>query len=119
MKIENAKIESYATYLTENHRPPSRGGNGNALHAHVLNIDGEKYSFLGLGFRQWVYKSDTVSFEYEIKGQYKNIIAESIVTRDRNGKEVVRGNRGFKRKLRTAETRMPVSRRELNRADRG
>lgn len=114
MKIENAKIESYATYLRENSRPPSKGGNTKARHSHVLGINGEKYSFLALGSQQWVFKTDLVSFEYELNGSYKNIKSETLVTVDKNGKEVVRGNRGYKRQLRTAKTRMPASRREIN-----
>lgn len=115
MKIEQVSIEDYQKYLVEKSRPPSKGGNTNALHSHVLVIGGEKYSFLALGSQQWVFKSDLVSFDYELKGQYKNVIIETLVTLDKTGKEVVRGNRGFKKQLRTADTRMPVSRREMNR----
>lgn len=115
MEINNIKIESYSTFLVEKYRPPSKGGNTRALHSHVLTIDNEKYSFLALGTKQWIFKSDTVSFEFELKGQYKNIKKETITTLDKAGNEIIRGNRGFKKKLRTAETRMPVSRREMNR----
>ena len=115
MKIENAKIEHYGKYLQEKNRPPSKGGNTKALHSHVLTINGENYSFLALGSQQWVFKTDLVSFEYEIKGIYNNIIKESLVTIDKLGNTVVRGNRGYKKQLRTADTRMPVSRREMNR----
>lgn len=112
-RIENKRIEHYKKYLTEPYRPPSKGGNTSARHAHVLIIDGEKYSFLALGSQQWAYKSDTVSFEYEItKEGYRNIIKETFVARTKDGVEVVRGNRGFKPRLRTAKTRMPASRRE-------
>lgn len=114
MKIEKAKIKDYQMYLKEKSRPPSNGGNTKALHSHVLVINGEKYSFLALGSKQWVFKTDLVSFEYELNGQYKNIKNETLVTVDKNGKEVVRGNRGFKKQLRTSDTRMPVSRREMN-----
>lgn len=114
MKIENAKIEDYQKYLQEKSRPPSKGGNTKALHSHVLVIDGEKYSFLALGSQQWVFKTDLVSFEYELNGQYRNIEKETLVTVDKSGSQVVRGNRGFKKQLRTADTRMPVSRREMN-----
>lgn len=110
MKITNKKIENYSIFLKEKYRPPSRGGNTKALHAHYITIDGEKFSFLGLGSQKWVYKSDLVSFEYEVKDQYKNIIKETIVTIDKNGREVIRGNRCFKPTLRTAETRLPASR---------
>lgn len=111
-KIENKHFEKYGLFLVEKHRPPSRGGNTSALHSHVLTIDGERYSFLGLGSQQWVYKSDVVSFEYEIKGGYKNIMVETLVVTSKFGETVVRGNRGFKPALRTADSRMPASRRE-------
>lgn len=112
IKVEHKQINAYKKYLVENSRPPSKGGNTAALHSHVLEIDGEKYSFLALGSQQWVFKSDTVSFEYELKDGYKNIALETIATMDSHGKHVVRGNRGFKSKLRTTVTRMPTSRRE-------
>lgn len=111
-KIEGKRITTYGKLLVENSRPPSKGGNTGALHSHLIEIDGEKYSFLALGTQQWVFKSDTVSFEYEIKDRYKNIAKETIVTLDRHGQPIVRGNRGFKNKLRTAVTRIPGSRRE-------
>ncbi|MCO7519076.1 MULTISPECIES: hypothetical protein [unclassified Pseudomonas] len=112
LRVESKKITSYGLYLKEPHRPPSRGGNTGALHSHVLEIEGEKYSFLALGSQQWVFKADFVSFEYEIKGGYKNIIKETIVTIDRYGKVAIRGNRGFKMQLRSAPARLPSSRRE-------
>ena len=62
-RVESAKIDSYETYLKDKHRPPSRGGNGRAWHSHVIKIDGHTYSLLGLGFRKWAYKTDTVSFD--------------------------------------------------------
>jgi hypothetical protein len=116
-KIENKKFETYGKFLREKSRPPSRGGNTNALHAHVLTIDGETYSFLSPGSQQWAFKSDTVSFEFEINGDYKNIIKETFIATAPSGDPVIRGNHGFKPKLRTADARMPVSRREQRRAD--
>ena len=106
------KITSYDKYLTEKSRPPSKGGNGKARHSHVITIEGERYSFIAFDSKQWVFKTDTVSFEYEVNDGYKNIIPETIVTTDKDGKPVVRGNRGYKKKLRTADTRLPGSRRE-------
>lgn len=111
-KIENRHFEKYGLFLVEKHRPPSRGGNTSALHSHALTIDGDRYSFLALGSQQWAYKSDTVSFEYEIKNGYKNILVETFVAMSKSGEPILRGNRGFKRKLRTADSRMPASRRE-------
>ncbi|WP_299160301.1 hypothetical protein [Accumulibacter sp.] len=112
LRVENKKITSYGLFLSEPSRPPSRGGNTTALHSHVLEIEGEKFSFLARGSQQWVFKSDLVSFEYEINNEYKNIVKETIVTTDRAGKFVDRGNRGYKQQLRTAPARMPASRRE-------
>lgn len=111
-KIENKHFEKYGLFLVEKHRPPSRGGNTSALHSHALTIDGERYSFLALGSQQWAYKPDTVSFDYEIKDGYKNIVVETFVAISKSGSPIVRGNRGFKPTLRTADSRMPASRRE-------
>jgi hypothetical protein len=113
-KVIDKKIENYSKYLKEKSRPPSRGGNTNALHAHYLVIDGKGYSFLALGSQQWAFKTDLVSFGYEINGTYMNIIVNTFKAIDKNGFEVVRGNHGFKRQLRTSDPRMPVSRREVN-----
>lgn len=112
IRVENRRINDYKLYLIENYRPPSKGGNTSALHHHVLKIDGEKYSFCALGSQQWVFKSDTISFEYEVNDGYKNIVNETIATLDRNGRPVIRGNRNFKKQLRSADTRTPASRRE-------
>ena len=111
-RINASPIDDYQLYLRENSRPPSKGGNTGALHAHVITINLETYSFLALGSQKWVFKSDLVSFDYEKNGGYKNIIKESILTLYKSGLEVVRGNRGIKAKLRTAQTRMPASKRE-------
>lgn len=113
MRIDNAPVEHYGAYLKDKYRPPSRGGNTGAWHQHVLTIRGEKYSFLARGSRKWVFASDLVSFEWdwdETK-KYRNIKAESLITKDKNGKLVLRGDRSWK-PWRTADTRMPASRRE-------
>lgn len=111
-EIRDAKIEDYFTVLKEKSRPPSKGGNTKALHAHYIKIDGKIYSFLAFGSKQWVYKTDRVSFEFEMKGEYRNILRETICTTDGNGDVVIRGLRGFSKELRTADTRLPGSRRE-------
>ena len=111
--IKDARIEDYTTLLIEPSRSPSRGGNGRAWHSHQITIDGTRYSWRGLGFRQWVYKSDTVSFEWEFDKteKYRNVDPHSIKTIDKSGKAVTRGERGTKG-WRTATQRAPVSRRE-------
>ncbi|EFH5863045.1 hypothetical protein PPV52_000570 [Escherichia coli O103] len=111
-KIIDARIDDYFTVLKEKSRPPSKGGNTKARHVHCIKIDGIIYSFFAFGSKQWVYKTDRVTFEYEMNGPYRNIIPESISTTDRDGKLVIRGLRGFSKKLRTADTRLPGSRRE-------
>lgn len=113
MQVEKKQVAFYGAYLKENHRPPSRGGNTKAWHQHVLTIDGEKYSFLALGQRKWVFKDDTMSFEWEWdkSNSYRNIISETVRVWNKDGEEIVRGHRGSK-VWRTAITRAPVSRRE-------
>jgi len=110
--IKNVQFEKYEKFLKENSRPPSRGGNTNALHSHVLTIDGEKYSFLSPGSQQWAFKSDSISFEYEINDGYKNIIKETFSVKTKAGQSIARGNHSFKSKLRTANSRLPASKRE-------
>ncbi|MDB4912915.1 MAG: hypothetical protein JWM95_559 [Gemmatimonadetes bacterium] len=110
--VEGKQVDGYHCYLKEPHRPPSRGGNTRALHQHVLEIEDAKYSFLALGSQKWVFKTDRVSFEYERKGPYRNIVKSSIETVDKNGRAVVRGNRDLKTQLRTTPSRLPASRRE-------
>lgn len=113
-RVENAKPDSYNAYLNEPGRPPSRGGNTRAWHAHVLVIEGTKYSFLALGARKWVFAGDMVSFEWRWNStrNYRNILRETVQVVDKSGKTVVRGLRGDKPR-RTAPARMPVSRREM------
>lgn len=111
-KITDAKIDNYTTILTEKNRPPSKGCNTKARHSHAIFINNAKYSFLALGSQQWVFKADTVSFEYDVvDDKYNNIKIETLVTVDKSGNEVVRGNRATK-KLRTADTRLPARRSE-------
>ncbi|WP_426732699.1 hypothetical protein [Myxococcus faecalis] len=112
-EIKDAQIEDYRTSLQEHSRPPSRGGNQKALHRHALIINGEEYSFFVNGRLQWVHKRDRVSFRYKVvKGQYKNILPETLQTVDSMGRQVVRGMRGVTKKLRTVPTKPPASRRE-------
>jgi hypothetical protein len=111
--IQNARITEYTVILLEPSRSPSRGGNGRAWHSHRITIGEDHYSWKGLGFRQWVFKSDTVSFEWEFDktGKYRNVDPRSIKATDASGKAVTRGERGTKG-WRTATQRAPVSRRE-------
>jgi hypothetical protein len=111
--IENARIAKYTVFLQEPSRSPSRGGNGRAWHSHRITIGEDHYSWLGLGFRKWIHKSDTVSFawEFDLTGKYRNAIPESIRVIDRHGKRQTRGERGSK-PWRTATQRLPGSRRE-------
>jgi len=111
-KVEGKRVEKYGTHLTEKSRPPSKGGNTRAMHQHFLTIDGVTYSFWAMGARQWVFASDTVSFEWVQNNGYKNIVDGTLVTLDKSGKPVVRGLRGSKPFLRTASARLPGSRRE-------
>lgn len=112
-RLEKAQPTDYLTFLQEYSRPPLRGGNTSALHVHTMIIEGQKYSFFARGARQWVYKGDTVSFSYRVteKG-YRNVLRGTIVTQDKAGRPVVRGDRRAKPVLRSTPAKMPGSRRE-------
>ncbi|WP_282117158.1 hypothetical protein [Cellulophaga baltica] len=105
-------MDNYKTSLQEKHRPPSRGGNTNAMHLHVITIGNEDYTLFAKGSKQWAFKDDLISFEYEEKEAFKNIINDTFVTIDKYGSSIVRGDREKKPKLRTAETRFPGSKRQ-------
>jgi len=113
MKVEKAVVDKYTAFLKDKHRPPSRGGNTRAWHQHSLIIGGERYSFLALGAKRWVYAGDTVTFEWDWDPtqRWRNVKPETVQAFDKNGKPVERGIRGGK-PWRRAETRLPVSRRE-------
>lgn len=112
-RLERVKPTDYFTFLHEEYRPPSRGGNTSALHVHAMIVDGHKYTFFARGSRRWVYKEDTVSFGYRLtEGGHRNVLRETIVTQDRKGRPVVRGDRRSKPVLRSAPPRLPGSRRE-------
>lgn len=111
--INGAKVSKYFAILQDKSRPPSKGGNTQARHLHVITVDGLTYSFLAAGARKWVFSTDTVSFEWkwDVTGKYRNIIPETVKAVDKNGNIVSRGDYDWK-PLRTANARMPVSRRE-------
>ena len=113
MRIENQPIEDYRTFLKDKYRPPSKGGNTRAWHQHIITIGGERYSFLGLGSKKWVFARDTVTFDWswDDTNAFRNIDAASIETCDAAGEIVVRGERGAK-PWRTADTRLPARRSE-------
>lgn len=113
MRVERAVVERYRAYLKDKYRPPSKGGNTGAWHQHVLRIDGENYSFLAAHAGKFVFKGETVSFDWdwdETK-RFRNVVADSVVAHGRDGSPVVRGSRGGKA-WRTAETRLPARRSE-------
>ena len=89
MKIENKKIESYDLYLKERNKS-SKIKKSQARHSHVIMIEGQKYSFIARGNKQRVYKTDSISFEFQIKNGHNNIDKSTIVTHDENGEIVQR-----------------------------
>lgn len=113
-RVDGAMVDGYTTLLVEPSRPPSRGGNTSAMHSHRLTIAGVAYSFLARGAKKWVFKGDSVSFDWHWDASrcYRNIQPATLVTQDRSGSEIVRGDRRSKPKLRTAISRMPASGRE-------
>jgi hypothetical protein len=113
MFVEKSTLDDYQTSLKDKYRPPSRGGNTHAWHQHRLTLDGKVYSFLALGSKKWVFKNDTVSFEWEWDNsqKYRNIKSETLQTWDKNSNIIIRGERDSK-PWRTSESRLPCSRRE-------
>lgn len=113
MRVEQAEVEHYRAYLKDKYRPPSKGGNAGAWHQHVLRIGGENYSFLAAHAGKFVFKGETVSFDWdwdETK-RFRNVVVDSVVAHRRDGSPVVRGSRGGKA-WRIAETRLPARRSE-------
>ena len=113
MRVEGASIETYFSRLVENSRPPSRGGNMAAWHRHVLTIGGDAYSFLAAHAGKFVYKGETVSFDWDWdeSQRYRNVDVASLVAYKPDGSPVVRGNRASKT-WRTAATKAPGRRSE-------
>lgn len=115
-EIENKAFESYFTYLYEPSRTPSKGGNTSALHLHYMIVDGKEYSFFARGTKKFAYKGELVSFRFTKKKtgekEYNNVDMQSIFSIDKNGMKHIRGDRTYKKVLRTATQRAPVSRRE-------
>ena len=113
LRLENVQISDYKTFLVEYSRPPSKGGNTSAMHAHTIWVGDRKFSFWARGARKFIFKTDEASFDYyETEDGYLNILPRSIICRDAKGKIAHRGDRRSKAKLRSAPTRMPGSRRE-------
>jgi hypothetical protein len=102
--LNDVQITEYTTFLNEPYRPPSKGGNTKAWHRHALTIEGVKYSFLAQGAKKWIYKTDRVSFQWQLdkSGKYRNILYWTIATIDKDGKPVKRGLRDRSKPRRTA-----------------
>jgi hypothetical protein len=102
--IENAKIEDYFVRPYE----PGKGGSGDSakrLHIHSIVIDGAKFSFFAIGHEQWIHKSDTVSFDFEVKGSFNNVQRDTVVVKDKDGQIISRGDHRFKNNLRVGTRR--------------
>jgi hypothetical protein len=108
VKVEKAQVEKYGVYLKDKSRPPSRGGNKRAWHQHVIAIRGERYAFLAAWSGKFVFKGETVSFDWEWDetNNYRNINVGSVVAFSDDGKHKVRGERGSK-VWRSADMRPP------------
>lgn len=114
-EVREATLESYRTFLKEESRPPSQGGNSRAWHRHVLTVDGETYAFLAADSWQWAHKGERVSFQWawDESGHHRNILPQTFLAVKASGEVLFRGNRQPK-KWRTAKARTPGSRRERN-----
>jgi len=111
--ISDAHVEGYRAVLKDKYRPPSKGGNTRAWHQHSFSIGDERFSFLALGARKWIYQGDSVSFDWQWDQSktYRNVDPDTVMVRDKSGAPIVRGERGGK-KWRTATTRLPARRSE-------
>ena len=89
MKLENKKIESYDLYLKERNKL-SKVKKTQARHSHVIMIEGQKYSFIARGNKQRVFKTDSISFDFQVKNGHNNIDKSTIVTHNENGEIVQR-----------------------------
>ncbi|WP_434380598.1 hypothetical protein [Melittangium boletus] len=113
--VEASPFEDYPKpTLYENHRSPSRRGNTSAVHVHRIKVHGHWYSFFARGAKKWAYVGDHVSFTYRVtKGGHRNVVRGTFQTLDKNGQPIEqRGDRSWKSQLRSAEQRLPTSRRE-------
>lgn len=101
--VSNAKISEYRTRPVERTKPGS-GDSAKILHSHTIVVGGEEYTFLAKGHRKWAFKTDTISFDYNSKmlngKTYNNIVKSSLVTYNKEGEEVIRGDRSYKKVLR-------------------
>ncbi|NML96123.1 hypothetical protein [Novosphingobium olei] len=95
MRVEKAEVEHYAAYLKDKSRRPSRGSNRGALHQHILTVGGETYSLLASWSGKFVYKAETVSFDWELdgSGNYRNVDLASVVTFKPNDEQARQGAR--------------------------
>lgn len=109
--IESRSIDEYAApRLCEPSRPPSRGGNGKALHRHAFRIDSTWYSFFAAGSKKWIFKNDVVSFQFETVEKdgrvFNNVKLDTLHVVDSKGIKTTRGGGIYSKKLRTAVTRL-------------
>jgi hypothetical protein len=93
MKVENANIEEYITYRIYKPGRWNMGKNtkDSSFHSHKLYIDGEAYSFIAQGWRQYVYKGDTCEFDWSENNGYKNIDRDTLKVYNKHGERVFRG----------------------------
>ncbi len=63
LRMEDVYIYEYKTFLKENSRPPSCGGNVSALHIHRVIIREDCYTFFARGSKKWIFKGDLASFD--------------------------------------------------------
>ena len=63
--LKKLPFDNYQTVLVDKYRPPRKGGNTGAWHSHIITIAADRYSFLALGVNRWLFKGDTVSFNWK------------------------------------------------------
>lgn len=51
-------------------------------HAHVITVDGVKYSFVVKGWKQLFTRRDKVSFRWVQEGPYKKVLMDTLKVND-------------------------------------
>ena len=85
MRVEKAQFQQYETIALH--------GSINAIHR--ITIGGEVYSFVAPLRRRWVYKNDTISFDWELDSDtgQRRIDCDTVAVLNKDGIPIKHGCR--------------------------
>lgn len=89
-RVEDAVVDLYFLQVLSTLPKPRHHYSGNPPLIHQLTISGKKYSFIAGGHKPFVEDGDTISFNFQMNGRYRNIQVSSIEVRDGQGRLVER-----------------------------